>query len=68
MSDRETLILAFLAQHGWDSANRHRMANDASFRHYERLAMGRHKAVLMDAPPPKEDVRPFIKVDEHLTG
>jgi len=66
VSERESLITAFLTQHGWGQAARVRLANDASFRHYERLAKGRQKAVLMDAPPPKEDVGPFIRIAEHL--
>jgi aminoglycoside/choline kinase family phosphotransferase len=66
MSDRETAIAAFLARAGWANASRGRLAGDASFRHYDRLADGDRRAVLMDAPPPKEDVRPFVRIAMHL--
>lgn len=66
MSDRETLIQAFLARAGWGAAKRGRLAGDASFRHYDRLEMDGRRAVLMDAPPPKEDVRPFVRMALHL--
>jgi aminoglycoside/choline kinase family phosphotransferase len=41
---------------------------DASLRTYYRLRQGDKTALLMDAPSanPEEDVRPFIRVDEHL--
>lgn len=66
MSERDTLIEAFLARTGWGAARRGRLAGDASFRHYERLEMGGKRAVLMNAPPPKEDVRPFVRMAMHL--
>lgn len=66
MSEREGVIEAFLARHGWGSARRGRLAGDASFRHYDRIAEGERRAVLMDAPPPKEDVRPFVAIARHL--
>lgn len=68
MSQREALITAFLAQAGWGDAQRGRLAGDASFRHYDRLQRGADRAVLMDAPPPKEDVRPFVRIARHLEG
>lgn len=57
---------AFLARHGWGAARRAPLAGDASFRRYERLERGGARAVLMDAPPPKEDVRPFAALARHL--
>lgn len=66
MSDRQTLIAGFLAGAGWGDAQRGRLAGDASFRHYDRLQHGTERAVLMDAPPPKEDVRPFVRIARHL--
>jgi aminoglycoside/choline kinase family phosphotransferase len=41
---------------------------DASFRRYFRLTGAARPMLLMDAPPPKEDVRPFIRIARHLTG
>lgn len=59
---RDELLQRFLAAAGWGAAERHVLAADASFRRYDRLWLGDRQAVLMDAPPPKEDVRPFIAV------
>jgi aminoglycoside/choline kinase family phosphotransferase len=59
----------FLAAHGWEGAEIRPLAGDASFRRYFRVrnASGR-TAVLMDAPPPHEDVGPFLAVAEWLAG
>ena len=35
-------------------------SNDASFRRYFRIAAGRGSCIVMDAPPPQEDCRPFV--------
>ncbi|WP_375197509.1 aminoglycoside phosphotransferase family protein [Sphingobium sp.] len=59
---------AFLAQAGWGDAAVVPLAGDASFRRYFRVIAGARRAVLMDAPPPHEDPRPFIAIAEHLTG
>lgn len=62
--DRTPEINQFLDSIGWGNAERSHLAGDASFRRYERVVdVGRH-AVLMDAPPPFEDVKPFV----HVTG
>lgn len=67
MTDRDALIADFLARHGWGRASRGTLAGDASFRRYDRLvAPDGSRAVLMDAPPPKEDVRPFMTIQAHL--
>ncbi|MGE5548275.1 MAG: aminoglycoside phosphotransferase family protein [Solirubrobacterales bacterium] len=67
MTERAQLIQAFLQRAGWGGAERSRLAGDASFRHYDRLVDGSgRRAVLMDAPPPKEDVRPFVRMAMHL--
>lgn len=68
MTDRSTLIDSFLADNGWGDGDRGPLADDASFRRYERLTRGAERAVLMDAPPPQEDVRPFVAIDELLQG
>jgi aminoglycoside/choline kinase family phosphotransferase len=52
----------FLARHGWAEAEILPLAGDASFRRYFRIQAGDQRAVLMDAPPPQEDVRPFVAV------
>lgn len=57
---------AFLAAHGWGDAQILPLAGDASFRRYFRVVDGARQAVLMDAPPPHEDPRPFIAIAEYL--
>ena len=60
---------SFLASCGWEGARIEPLAGDASFRRYFRVLHddGR-RAVLMDAPPPHEDPRPFVAVAEWLTS
>lgn len=66
--EREPIITEFLRAAGWGMAQRHKLPGDASFRRYERLALDKRRAMLMDAPPPREDVRPFLRVARHLTS
>lgn len=68
MSERSARIEEFLARVGWADVPRRRLAGDASFRRYERLEAPARRAVLMDAPPPQEDVRPFLAVARILHG
>jgi len=56
----------FLDRAGWVGAEIAPLAGDASFRRYFRVRGASGNAVLMDAPPPHEDVRPFLKVADHL--
>ena len=56
----------FLASCGWPGARIEPLAGDASFRRYFRVIDDGRQAVLMDAPPPHEDPRPFIAVAEWL--
>jgi aminoglycoside/choline kinase family phosphotransferase len=58
----------FLAASGWAGADILPLAGDASFRRYFRVVNGDRTAVLMDAPPPQEDPRPFIAVAEWLVS
>ena len=58
---------AFLARHGWGGARIAPLAGDASFRRYFRVhAADGATAVLMDAPPEKEDSRPFLAIGRQL--
>ncbi len=56
----------FLKEKGWGGAEIVPVAGDASFRRYFRVIMPERKAILMDAPPPHEDPRPFINIARHL--
>ena len=58
----------FLARHGWTEARILPLAGDASFRRYFRIEAGDRRAVLMDAPPPHEDPRPFMAMANWLEG
>ena len=58
---------AFLARHGWGGARIAPLAGDASFRRYFRVHDNAGRtAVLMDAPPEKEDSRPFLAIGKQL--
>ncbi len=55
-------MAAFLDTSGWGDVAAVPLAGDASFRRYYRLVGDPGGAVLMDAPPPQEDVGPYIVV------
>ena len=70
---------AFISAHGWGAATVQRLPGDASFRRYSRLVrqsaqegeggnrqLNSSAAMLMDAPPPQENVRPFLTVAQLL--
>lgn len=65
---RSECMTAFLAESGLATADVHPLAADASFRSYHRVhAPDGRVLVLMDAPPPDEDVHPFMRVAALLT-
>jgi N-acetylmuramate 1-kinase len=68
MSGRSKIRTGFIKACGWGDATSVVVAGDASNRSYERLTKtDAQTAILMNAPPEKgEDVRPFIKILEHL--
>jgi tRNA threonylcarbamoyl adenosine modification protein YjeE len=68
LSDRDATIDAWLTNVGWSGARRTALAGDASFRRYWRIIDGARHAVLMDAPPDKLDLGPFLAIDAHLRG
>lgn len=57
---------AFLLDHGWGDANVASLPSDASFRQYHRLTGGERPALLMDAPPDKEDIHAYVTIARHL--
>lgn len=63
-------IESFLAGAGWRDAEIRPLAGDASFRRYFRIAdrATARTAMLMDAPPPHEDPRPFLHVGRWLSA
>jgi N-acetylmuramate 1-kinase len=63
---RKQAMHAFLNACGWGGLVPAPIAGDASFRRYYRLQRGRRRAVVMDAPPPQEDVGPYIVVSALL--
>jgi len=66
--DRDRARASFLAQTDLAAAILEPLPVDASFRRYFRLRGAARPMLLMDAPPPKEDVRPFIRIARHLIG
>lgn len=56
------LWLASLGAHRVDPASLRAASADASFRRYLRIDGGAGSLIVMDAPPPQEDVRPFVQV------
>ena len=66
MADRDKIIDSFLVQCGWQKGHRRPLADDASFRRYERVCSGARSVVLMDAPPDYEDIKSFVYVANYL--
>jgi aminoglycoside/choline kinase family phosphotransferase len=58
----------FLDELGWGDGEILPLAGDASFRRYFRVQAPGRTAILMDAPPPQEDPRPFIDIARWLVG
>ncbi|MEA1605627.1 aminoglycoside phosphotransferase family protein [Pseudomonas spirodelae] len=65
----EPLLPALFAKQGWGAvpaATLTPASSDASFRRYFRWQGGARTLIVMDAPPPLEDCRPFVKVAQLL--
>ena len=56
----------FLDDCGWRDVALRPLAGDASFRRYYRLQSDDRRAILMDAPPPQEDVAPYVTISTLL--
>ena len=61
-------IQTFLGATRWEGAEIAPLVGDASFRRYFRIRRGGQSAMLMHAPPPHEDPRPFLHVAEWLNA
>lgn len=68
MSARQSARNRFLAGQGLAAAEVTPLAADASFRRYFRVHARPQTLVLMDAPPPHENVARFAAVARHLRG
>jgi aminoglycoside/choline kinase family phosphotransferase len=66
MSNRVQLRAAFARANTCASAILTALPVDASFRSYYRVTTGDDSMMLMDAPPDKEDVAPFVAIARHL--
>lgn len=66
--ERETAARVFLQSCGWASAEMSLLAADASFRRYFRIMQDGKQAVLMDAPPQKEDAAAYLHVARQLAN
>ena len=66
MTEREILKQNFLQKHNFAHYRRDKMKEDASFRKYERITTDHKTYLLMDAPPDKEKVIPFIEIGNFL--
>ncbi len=63
---RDNLRREFLARHRWSDARIQPLTPDASFRRYLRLRKNGATSMLMDAPPPEENIGQFVAVTRHL--
>ncbi|MXZ81558.1 MAG: phosphotransferase [Gammaproteobacteria bacterium] len=67
MDDSRTAAMnRFIADCGWSGAAVTSLVPDASFRRYHRLDHDGRQAMLMDAPPGKEDLTAFVLMTSHL--
>lgn len=64
--DRLVIMQEFLDRNGWEKGNVSLVAGDASFRKYYRVEKEGSCAIIMDAPPQYEDIRPFVRIAEYL--
>jgi hypothetical protein len=63
---RRQQLSGFLAGNGLGNASFAALSADASQRRYFRVADRGASWIVMDAPPPREDIRPFVAVGRHL--
>lgn len=63
---RDELKQHFLAHAGFKHVELLPIPGDASFRTYDRAVCDGAHYIVMNAPPPQEDIRPFVKVANFL--
>jgi aminoglycoside/choline kinase family phosphotransferase len=64
----EQWLAPLVAQHRLDPSSLSPASADASFRRYFRIRSATHSFIVMDAPPPHEDVRPFVLIARRITA
>ena len=64
----ERWLAAIAPRHGLDPGTLAIASADASFRRYLRIAGPAGSFIVMDAPPPMEDVRPYVRVAALIEG
>ena len=69
-AERESAFHAWLAplcqRFALDPASLAPASADASFRRYFRVSGAQQSLIVMDAPPPQEDVRPFVDIAQRI--
>jgi aminoglycoside/choline kinase family phosphotransferase len=68
LPERLEQMRALLSPTSFADAQLQPLAADASFRRYVRVVMPDATAMLMDAPPDKENVRPYLATAEYLNS
>ncbi|WP_417458334.1 aminoglycoside phosphotransferase family protein [Kordiimonas sp.] len=68
MTMRSRDQLGFLRQCGWAGAEVTPLIPDASYRSYKRLHLHGEHRMLMDAPPPRENLNAYLDMTAHLRG
>jgi len=58
--------MMFVESSGWAEADLFPLPLDASFRSYIRLTLNGESRMLMDAPPGKEKLPEYLRINEHL--
>lgn len=67
MTERLKSIEKWLCEDlGYNGVSLSPASEDASFRQYFRASWGQETAIVMDAPPDKEDCKPFIEITGRL--
>ena len=66
-SSRQALRDNFISNSRFAGASLQALPTDASLRRYFRIHGADMPALLMDAPAPQEDIRPFVRVARHLS-
>jgi N-acetylmuramate 1-kinase len=62
----ERWLTPLAREYALDVASLAPASSDASFRRYLRVQSSERSFVVMDAPPPQEDVRPFVRIARRI--